>query len=909
MAHHDLTRTDALERSRRLDLTAADVHLDVSGAADPQTTTFPVTVRWQCDAKAGTEHTFLDFIGRVDSVEINGHALSPEEREAAVSDGCIELHPLSEHNVVVVAGHGHYSRSGEGLHRYTDPEDGQTYLYTQYEPADARRVMPCFDQPDLRTTWRFSVTAPAGWSVSSNARAEAPNAEAPNADVDRHDDGPEDQGAVLHVFEPTASLPSYLTSVLAGPYHRVDSRWVSSHAHRPQQLPMTLWCRASMAQYLPAEELFDLTRQGLDFFTELFDLKFPFDSYEQAFVPEYNLGAMENPGLVTLTEDYLFPDGPTQQQRAARANTVLHEMAHMYFGDLVTIRWWEDLWLKESFAEFMGAYASAEATEFAGAWAGFAVRRKAWAYRQDALSTTHPIVAEIPDVAAALQNFDGITYAKGAAALKQLVAYVGITEFIEACRLYFRRHAWGSADLGDFLAVLAEASERDTGNWALAWLHSVGATQMEVQVQRDGSGVESPVNGVRLVPRGTVHQPTNTRPHRLAVAVYAPAAPTEDSPGPGDSPGETATGAGPCGTGWRRTHRVEVDVPADHPVGEPLTVPGLDAVPGLVLVNDDDLDYASFALDPASTGHLLENLGHLPNPMARSVAWAHLWSMVRQAELDPAAFLKTVTAHVFDEPESVVFETVLERALETVEHYVPQRRRAEQRRHLAEAVVGNLREAQPGSDRQTALARVFGHLVAKDGQYATWARQLLTGEADLPGLHMGPTLRWRLLTGLVASNHGVDSWIGAEAARDSSRAAQIGQARTVAARPTRWGKDAAWNRILTEDLSNDLLSATIAGFQLADDHLLEPYRDRYFAMLRDQWKSRSIGMATRVVKGLYPSSSDLVLDTAAGDDSVLVQTEAWLAENPEAPRALVRVLSEQRDERLRQLQIQAAAQS
>ncbi|MDO5619798.1 aminopeptidase N [Kocuria sp.] len=921
MTHTDLTRAEAFTRSQTVSLNGVTVELDLRGAPDPAQATFGVKVTWdfRLQDTAPAASTFLDFIGDVHTVELNGQVLSAAQLATAVHADRIHLDGLSETNRVVVEGAGYYSRSGEGLHRYVDPQDAQTYLYTQYEPTDARRVVPCFDQPDLRTTWHFDVIAPAGWSVSSNALPVGQRA-LNDDDVER--------GAVRHSFGPTASIPSYLTSVLAGPYHRVDASWTSSHGHRPQTLPLTLWCRASMAEYLPAEELFDLTRQGLDFFTELFDLEFPFDSYEQAFVPEYNLGAMENPGLVTLTEDYLFPDGPTHQQRAARANTVLHEMAHMYFGDLVTIRWWEDLWLKESFAEFMGAHASASATEFTQAWAGFAVQRKAWAYRQDSLSTTHPIVADVPDVAAAQQNFDGITYAKGAAALKQLVAYVGIDEFTAACRQYFRQHAWASASLLDFLTALEASSSRDTGLWAQKWLTTEGATVLRVEQRADT---------VAITPLGTDTDPNSRRPHHLRVGVYhfLPPGLAHGAEGTGAQDAVAADSIDTEGTTpvLTRTQLLTVDVASDHPVGEalvidlppadsPLAVTGEDSaalIPPasltsplplenrVLLLNDDDLDYAHFHLDPAGVAQLKAHLSALPTAMARSVAWAHLWSMLRRGHLLPEDFLAAVIKHVFLETESVVFETVLDRALETLESYVGPQHRAEQRRTLSRHVAQRLRQAAAGSDQQTALARILGHLIAHETESARWVRQLMTGAEVLPGLELGPALRWRWMTGLVASNQAVESWIREEADRDHSRASQIGQARTLAARPTHWAKEAAWQNMLNGELSNDLLSATAAGFQLADDHLMAPYRDRYFAMLEQQWSSQSTGMATRLVKGLYPRTCDLVPGTPPEEDPLLGQTQDWLENHPEAPAALRRLILEQRDERRIRLRIQANA--
>ena len=858
-----LTREEAADRTERVHPHRCEVDLDLTGAPDAARRTFPVEVAWtfSFDRADGPDETFLDFTGEVLELEINGRSLSAEEITAAFAQDRLRLEGLQPQNRVRVRGEALYSRSGEGMHRYTDPQDGEVYLYTQYEPADAHRVMPCFDQPDLRAEWVFRLTAPQQWAARSNGTPVSTPAQ----------DG---SAATRHEFSPTLPIPAYLTSVLAGPYVSAESSWESSAPQRAQHLPLHLWCRASMAEHLDAEEIFTITRQGLDFFTDLFDMAYPFDTYEQAFVPEYNLGAMENPGLVTFTEDYLFPDGASRQQLAGRANTILHEMAHMWFGDLVAIHWWEDLWLKESFAEFMGAHASVSATQFTEAWAGFAVRRKAWAYRQDALSTTHPIVADVPDVAAAKQNFDGITYAKGAAALKQLVAFVGLEDFTRACRVYFRRHAFGSARLEDFLAVLQESSERDTASWARDWLTTTGATVLRLQTHRDPDGA---LVSASLTPEGTVHDPASERDHQLAVSVW----------GAAQEP--------------QRTVELTLSGRTAH------ELPHLAGADGVLVVNDRDLDFAEIVVDQPTREDQLARLSSIPDPMARAVVWSALWTDVRQARLDPEDFVAAVIEHLFVESDEAVFTTVLGQAEEALESYLPARRRPQIRGRLMERVIGQLQAAEPGSDRQRSLASSLARLSHRDGAAHGLTQDLLSGEVVIPGLHLGPALRWSLLTGLVATNHAVDSSILRESERDASRISQIGRARTNAARPTARAKDLAWAEILGHELTNDLLSATIEGFQLGSPDLLAPYRTRYFEVIEPEWSQRSIGMATRLVRGLFPAAADLSPGADPEQDPILRRSGQWLDKHAQADPALRRIVIECRDELARRLRAQAAA--
>ncbi|MDF2920741.1 MAG: aminopeptidase, partial [Microbacterium sp.] len=658
MTGDNLTRTDAQHRAAEVRLHTIDVFLDVRDAPRAEETTFSTRAILSFDARVGGE-TWVDFLGSsVDAVIVNG-----ESRPVEWDGARIRIRDLSEHNTVSIAARGVYSRSGEGLHRFVDPVDGAVYLYTQYEPADARRVYPCFEQPDLKARWRMRVAAPEGWRVLSNG-----------AETDRRDL----DGGVEVTFAETLPISSYITAVAAGPYHRVSAVWDGPEG----PVDLGVLCRASLAPYLDAEEIMDITRRGLAYFGEAFGLGYPWGKYDQIFVPEYNLGAMENPGLVTFTEAYVFRGAATAAQREARANTILHEMAHMWFGDLVTMRWWDDLWLKESFADFMGSHASVATGLCPDAWVTFASRRKGWAYEQDQLPTTHPIVADIPDLQAAKLNFDGITYAKGASVLKQLVAYVGEEAFFAGARKYFADNAFGNTTLGDLLDALEHTSGRDLRAWSRAWLETTGMS--DLSVERDGS------DGVTIVQ-------TDPRPHRVTIGRYA-----------------ASEGA------LRREGGVELDL-----VDARTPLPG-DAA-GVIIPNDDDRTYAKVRLAGDTTAALERSLSTIDHPLARSVAWAALWNAVRDGRLDVARYLEIVGVHAAAETHIGLLTDAVAHADYAIAHYAAPAQRESLAARWLETVWRSLHEARPGTDAQLVWARALGAAAAVDAGRAASLRQLLAG--------------------------------------------------------------------------------------------------------------------------------------------------------------------------------------
>ena len=868
VTHGNLSRAEARTRSELIEVDSYEVTLDLRSAEDPDIPGYPskTVVDFSCSSP-GAE-TFLDFIhGGVEAVVLNGERLDP----AAVVDGSRILLPgLQQRNRATVAGTALYSRSGEGLHRFADPADGKTYLYTQYEPADARRVFANFEQPDLKGVFTFTVTAPSGWQVASNA---------PLASMEELPGAP---GFVVSRFEPTARISTYITTVLAGPYHRAQDSWERTLPDGSVlQVPLGAFCRAALADSFDADRIFATTKQGLDFFHDLFEYPYPFGKYEQAFVPEYNLGAMENPGLVTFTEKYVFTSRATVAQYQARANTIMHEMAHMWFGDLVTMSWWDDLWLKESFADYMGSLALAEATEFKNAWVTFANRRKAWAYVQDQLPTTHPIVADIVDLEAAKQNFDGITYAKGASVLKQLVAYVGAGAFAAAARRYFRQHEYANTSLADFLAVISGASGRDMGGWAAAWLQTSGISAITPELEYDGGRLAA----VRLVQEATdpVTGLPAERPHRLRVGLYD----------------FDARGA------LVRSGSVELDV-----AGRVTEVPGLAGrpEPALLLVNDEDLSYVKVRFDPRSLRTVLASLDLVADPLARALCWSTLWDMARDGLLDAESYLAAVERFARGETDNGVLQMLLDCARTALERYTPASERDRLRRRTATFLRAQLEAAKPGSDHQLAWARCLAAVARADPAGADYLAALLDGSSVPEGLAMDADLRWRLWQALAATGRADASRLEAELERDLTASGRAGFTAAMCARPEPVVKAQAWeDAVAGSELSNELLDATIDGFTAAGHGLLAPYVDKYFQVIEGVWQRQSIELASRVVRGLYPLQQDLAEGQAPELHPVVVLTDEWLGRHPDAAPALRRIVVEQRDHLLRALRAQQAA--
>ena len=865
MSNENLQREEAANRSALITTHSYDVSLDVRQAQDPEVTGYTSRSVINFSAREAGGSTFLDFIGSdVHSVFLNGKGLPV----ADVVDGSrIRLDNLQVENQVTVTGTALYSTSGEGMHRFFDPADGQCYLYTQYEPADARRVFANFEQPDLKAEFTFHVMAPSDWQVASNG-AEADRTQLTS-----------DPATSRWDFAPTRRMSTYITTVLAGPYSKAEDHWSGTLADGTAlDVPLALYCRTSMAASFDTAHLFQLTKQGLGFFNNLFDYPYPWGKYDQAFVPEYNLGAMENPGLVTFTESYVFTSRAADSQYQGRANTLMHEMAHMWFGDLVTMQWWDDLWLKESFADYMGTLGVDRATDWDTAWVNFANNRKAWAYVQDQLPTTHPIVADIPDLEAAKQNFDGITYAKGASVLKQLVAYVGFEAFIAGSRRYFKDHEYGNTTLADLLAALGEASGRDLALWARQWLQTSGISTITADIEEHDGVLGKVVLVQEAADPATGRQ--ELRPHRLRVGLYD-----------FDTNGSLV-----------RVDTVETDLG-----GRTTVVPELAGkpVPALLLVNDDDLSYAKVRLDPRSEATARASLGVLQDPMARALCWTALWDAARDGVAPASRYVAAVEKFGPAEKGIGVLLNVLGNASTAIDRYVPASGRAAVRDGFLDTTARELGAAEPGSDHQLAWARTLAITSRQATGRLELVRGILGGTTVIRGLAVDPELRWSLWHALAANGQATKAELDAELARDTTASGRAGHATALAARPDARVKAAAWDAAVKgTTLSNQLLSATIAGFNTAPDGLLDPFVEPYFDSLESVWAERSIEIASRIVRGLYPAGQDLD-GTSPDSHAVIVLTDGWLAGHPDAPRALRRIITEQRSHLHRSLTAQA----
>ncbi|MGO4227575.1 aminopeptidase N [Arthrobacter sp. YAF34] len=873
MSNQNLNRDEAAARAALITTHSYDVSLDVRQAADPSVAGYTSRSVITFSASEAGASTFVDFIaGSVHSVFLNGKGLPV----ADVVDGSrIRLENLQPENQVTITGTALYSTSGEGMHRFVDPADGQCYLYTQYEPADARRVFANFEQPDLKAEFTFHVMAPSHWQVSSNG-AEVLRTELTS-----------DPATSRWDFAPTKAMSTYITTILAGPYFKARDAWSGTLADGTVlDVPLALYCRASMAASFDADALFRLTKNGLSFFNELFDFPYPWGKYEQAFVPEYNLGAMENPGLVTFTESYVFTSRAADSQYQARANTLLHEMAHMWFGDLVTMKWWDDLWLKESFADYMGTLGVDGTTDWDTAWVNFANNRKAWAYVQDQLPTTHPIVADIPDLEAAKQNFDGITYAKGASVLKQLVAYVGFEAFITGSRQYFRDHAYGNTTLAELLGALSASSGRDLAEWARQWLQTSGisALSSEITLTSEIAGHGDTLNSVTLL-QDAVDPATGRqepRPHRLRIGLYD-----------FDDAGAMV-----------RTDSVETDLSGAR---TEVTALAGKPRPALLLVNDDDLSYAKVRLDPHSETTVRSSLDKLRDPMARALCWTALWDSARDAVTPASLYVDAVQRFGPAETGIGVLLNVLGNASTAVERYVARGQRDAVRRCFLTAAAEQLRAAAPGSDQQLAWARTLAATSRYDASQLDLLRGILDGSTVIGGLAVDAELRWNFWHALAAHGQASPEQLDQELAGDNTAAGKSGHATALAARPLASVKAAAWEAAVHgTGLSNQLLSATIAGFNTGAASLLAEFIDPYFECLEQVWAERSIEIAGRIVRGFYPSGQDL--DGHGGTPethAVLVRTDNWLSSHPDAPRALRRIIIEQRSHLHRSLTAQA----
>ncbi|MDP9822324.1 aminopeptidase N [Nocardioides massiliensis] len=825
----NLTREEAQTRAQLLAVESSTIDLDLTVGDKVFAST--TVLRFTCREPGAS--TFADLVGAtIDEITLNGVRLDETQ---VYRDNRIQLDDLRGDNELVVRCQLPYSRTGEGLHRFVDPADDRVYLYTQFEVPDARRVFTTFEQPDLKTVFTFTVTAPAHWTVVSNSPTPAPE-----------DAGTDDSGTPRATwrFAPTDPMSTYITALVAGEYHEVRDTYVGAHG----EIPLGLFCRQSKIADLDADDILEVTKQGFAFFEEAFDHPYAFGKYDQLFVPEYNMGAMENAGCVTFRDEYLPRSRQVRSFYEQRANTILHEMAHMWFGDLVTMRWWDDLWLNESFAEWASHHASTKATRYTEAWTGFTNARKNWAYRQDQLPSTHPVAADNYDLEAVEVNFDGITYAKGASSLKQLVAWVGEEEFLAGLRRYFKAHAFGNTELGDLLGALEEASGRELRSWADEWLTTSGVNTLSPEFELDPDGAYT-----GFAVRQSAHPDFPTlRRHRIGIGLY-------------DREGDQLV---------RRT-AVEVDVR-----GERTEIPELDGQrqPDLLLLNDGDLTYAKIRLDPRSLATLVDGIDTLDDSLARALCWGAAWDMTRDAEMSATDFVALVLRGIGTESDVMAVTRLPLYAREATESFSHPRNRDRVRATWEEGLRELLHAAEPGSDHQLAFARAFASAARSDAGLDLVAG-LLDGSSSVEGLTVDTDLRWTLLGALAAAGRADADRIAAELERDNTISGQERAAAARTLRPLAEAKEEAWElAIVRDDVPNETQRSIATAFMTAgQEELLAPYLERYLEAAETLWEAKGVQRASTALTAMYPRPLT--------DDASVERVRAWLESSPANPAA------------------------
>lgn len=829
MPAENLTRSEAAERAKLISTKAYKVELDLTGSE-----TFRSHTTVTFDAKPGAS-TFIDLIAReVHEITLNGKSLPVESYQ----DSRIPLPDLAAENELVVDTTCVFSHTGEGLHRAVDPADGKVYLYSQFEVPDSRRMYAVFEQPDLKAQFQFVVTAPREWNVFSVSPTPEPEQIA--------------GGLARWNFTPTERISSYLTCIIAGPYKGVTGSYTSRDG---REIPMGVYARQSLEPYLDGAEIIDITVAGMEFYEKEFDVPYPFRKYDQIFVPEYNAGAMEHPGCVTILDDYVFRSRPTEALVERRAITVLHELAHMWFGDLVTMKWWDDLWLNESFAEFMSHVATAKATRWTDAWVTFNASEKMWAQAQDQLPSTHPIAADIRDLEDVLVNFDGITYGKGASVFQQMVAYVGYNEFMSGVSEYLKKKSWGNATLRDLLTELEASSGRDLGTWTKLWLQEAGINTLRA----DFTASKGKIASFAIVQESDGR--ASLRPHRIGVGGYS-------------------LNGGRLTRDW--FHEVDIDgerTELAEIVGEIRS--------DVILLNDGDLAYAKVRLDEDSAAFAIRHINEFTERLPRTLALASIWDMCRDGELPARSYVDLALRALKTEDHGTVLRYTLSQLETAARMYSAPKNRAALTKKGGTGLFDILSDTEAGSDRQLQIAMAAVKFAEEAGMLDAVAGWL---EGNGPkGLEIDAGMRWVILRELAGAGKVDEATIEAERTeRDNTASGAAGAARARAAIPSMDVKEAVWADILGGQTPNSIQRALATGFTDGDPKLLAAFVERYFAELEDQWANRTVEFASNFVELTYPAK---LTGLRLGVD-IVETTRTWLADHADAAPALRRLVSE-----------------
>ncbi len=841
----NITRQEALERSTNLTVDSYEVLIDVTGGRE----NFLATTKVKFSSQQEGYNTFIDAAGKaILAATLNGEVIDTSNYD----NESLILNNLKKDNELIVNMQGIYSKDGEGLQLSVDPADDEVYLYSQGETAYIRKMYPCFDQPDLKAKFTFTVIAPEHWEVISNSPV-----------IGKENLG---DNKVKWSFAQTLKISTYVTALVAGPYHHVHDEYQSSD----KVIPMGIYCRKTLADKLDAENIFELTKQGFAFFEKAYGLAYPFEKYDQIAVVDFNWGAMENIGAVTFREELLvFRSKVTERLRLQRAMVIFHEMAHMWFGNMVTMKWWEDLWLNESFAELSGFLGAAEGTRFTGAWTYFNVAEKNWAYSQDQLITTHPIAAEMPDLHSVNANFDGISYAKGASVLQQLIYTVGRDNFMKGIQNYFKRYAFTNTTLKDFIGEIENASGKDLTSWVHTWIQTAGVNTLTPQIEEtEGKYANITINQeVPKVPSDS----KELRPHRIAVGLY-----------------DLENGK------LVRRKSFEFDL-----AGQTTHLPELvgEKTADLFLINDRDLSYTKIRFDQRSIQTLKEHFSKIDDSLTRSLCYSAIWNMHRDGEIASEEYIDIALGALANETEISIATPILMHLNASVQVYSKDAARDSLRSKVATRIMELLLAAPAGGDMQLQLARDLCNF-ARDEKEIALIQKILDGQIN--GLEADVDLRWRLLYCLVERGLFGEKEINAERERDNSYNGEMNFHQALATRPEKAAKDTAWNRILNEELTNALRASLIAGFLRPNQReLVAQYVDSYFENINYMWGKKSREIADAFIDGLFP----LFL----ASEELLAKLDKWIADNQtNAEAGLMRMINENRDNLVRALKVKKA---
>ena len=847
----NLTRDEAATRAALLDITSYTIDLDLTSAVRADESTFSSVTTLEFTCREPGASTFADLVApTVREITLNGRRLDPA---TAYVDNRIELDQLEATNTLVVVADCAYSNTGEGLHRFVDPADDRVYLYSQFEVPDARRVFTTFEQPDLKSVYTFNVTAPSHWVVVSNSETPEPREVSDSASVWN--------------FPTTKRMSTYITAVVAGEYHGE----FDTYEGRFGTIPLGHYCRQSLKEHMDTAELVKLTKQSFEFFEEQFDYPYPFGKYDQLYVPEYNMGAMENAGCVTLRDEYLPRSRQARSFFEFRTSVITHELAHMWFGNLVTMRWWDDLWLNESFAEWACYWCEANATDFTDAWTGFANARKQTGYRADQLPSTHPIAADNVDLHAVEVNFDMITYAKGASVLKQLVAWVGMEPFLDGLRSYFKEWEFGNPEFKDLLAALEKSSGRELQGWAQEWLQTAGVNTLAPAFELDADG-----SYTSFSVRQSAHPGWPTlRRHRLGIGLY-----------------DTVSNENGDERLVRRTY-VEVDVE-----GASTVVPDLVGVkqPALLLLNDEDHAYAKIRLDDRSRATAIAGLSRLDDSLPRALVWGSAWDMTRDGEMRARDWVDLVLANIGEETDAWGVTKIPASTALAVNFYSDPAHRPELRARWESGLRELLLAAESGSDRQLTFARSYAGAAHSDAAVGDLVG-LLDGSFTVEGLAVDQDLRWELITALAKVGRFGDAEIDAELEADNTISGKEKAAAARVAQPRAEAKEAGWTAMMDPATPNETArEMTLSIFRFGQEGILAPYLDKYLEAAGTAIDTLGFHKASVVLEYGFPKT--------LASPATMARLDEWLADNT-APKGAVRYVGEARAEVARALDAQA----